>query len=308
MSPRKKPKFSVSASSTKKPNTTLPMFMRGPLQEVQGIMPQPVPDRNRATNRAGAQRRSSRFSRCGNQLPSTREIERKSHARTDRRRRLMSGKKHNFVVIGLGMFGRTIATQLVSFGNHVLGIDSNEARVNDVIDELSEAVIADVRDEESLREAGVDQYDVAVIAIGDDLESNVLCTMNVKLLGVETIWAKAMNPTHHRILDRLGADRVIHPEEEIGQHVAQMLHNPLVRDYLSLGDGNYLVDLSIPESFEGKRLEELKLADHEDIRVVGIMRGSEYIAGQDDETLLEVDDKLLLLGQRDPLRDFSDSL
>lgn len=220
----------------------------------------------------------------------------------------MSGKKRNFVVIGLGMFGHTIATQLVSFGNHVLGIDSDEARVNDVIDEISEAVIADVRDDESLREAGVDQYDVAVIAIGDDLESNVLCTMNVKLLGVETIWAKAMNPTHHRILDRLGADRVIHPEEEIGQHVAQMLHNPLVRDYLSLGDGNYLVDLSIPESFEGKRLEELKLADHEEIRVVGIMRGSEYIAGQDDETLLEVDDKLLLLGRRDPLRDFSDSL
>lgn len=220
----------------------------------------------------------------------------------------MNGKKHNFVVIGLGMFGRTIATQLVSFGNHVLGIDSNEARVNDVIDEVSEAVIADVRDEESLREAGVDQYDVAVIAIGDDLESNVLCTMNVKLLGVKTIWAKAMNPTHHRILDRLGAARVIHPEEEIGQHVAQMLHNPLVRDYLSLGDGNYLVDLSIPDDFEGKRLAELKLADHEEIRVVGIMRGDEYLEGRDDDTVLETDDKLLLLGQRDPLRDFSDSL
>src|SRR6056297_1154513 len=189
----------------------------------------------------------------------------------------MSGKKHNFVVIGLGMFGRTIATQLVSFGNHVLGIDSNEARVNDVIDELSEAVIADVRDEESLREAGVDQYDVAVIAIGDDLESNVLCTMNVKLLGVETIWAKAMNPTHHRILDRLGADRVIHPEEEIGQHVAQMLHNPLVRDYLSLGDGNYLVDLRVPEKYHGEKLAKMKLSKHEDLRCLGLIRGTEYI-------------------------------
>lgn len=220
----------------------------------------------------------------------------------------MSGKKRNFVVIGLGMFGRTIATQLASFGNHVLGIDNDEAHVNDVIDELSEAVIADVRDEESLREAGVDQYDVAVIAIGDDLESNVLCTMNVKLLGVETIWAKAMSPTHHRILDRLGAARVIHPEEEIGEHVAQMLHNPLVRDYLDLGEGNYLVDLSIPEDLEGERLGKLKLAEHENIRLVGIMRGDEYLDGQDDETLLETEDKLLLLGRRDPLRDFSDSL
>lgn len=220
----------------------------------------------------------------------------------------MSGKKRNFVVIGLGMFGRTIATQLTSFGNHVLGIDNNEAHVNDVIDELAEAVIADVRDDESLREAGVDQYDVAVIAIGDDLESNVLCTMNVKLLGVETIWAKAMSPTHHRILDRLGADRVIHPEEEIGEHVAQMLHNPLVRDYLDLGEGNYLVDLSIPDDLEDKRLEKLKLSEHKDIRLVGIMRGNEYLDGQDDGTLLETEDKLLLLGRRDSLRDFSDSL
>lgn len=220
----------------------------------------------------------------------------------------MSGKKRTFVVIGLGIFGRTVATQLMSFGNHVLGIDSNEARVNDVIDELSEAVIADVRDDEALREAGVDQYDVAVIAIGDDLESNVLCTMNVKLLGVSTIWAKAMNPTHHRILDRLGANRVIHPEEEIGQHVAQMLHNPLVRDYLSLGEDYYLVDLSIPDSFEGKRLVELKLPAHEGIRVVGIVRGNHYLDGQDEQTVLETDDKLLLLGQRDSLRDFSDSL
>lgn len=220
----------------------------------------------------------------------------------------MSGKKRNFVVIGLGMFGRTIATELVNFGNHVLGIDSNEARVNDVIDELSEAVIADVRDEESLREAGVDQYDVVVIAIGSDMEASVLCTMNVKQLGVKTIWAKAISRTHHRILDRLGADRVIHPEEEIGQHVAQMLHNPLVRDYLSLGEGNFLVDLSIPESFEGKHLRDLKLAEHEDIRVVGIMRGCDYLDGQDDDTVLQADDKLLLLGRRDPLRDFSDSL
>lgn len=220
----------------------------------------------------------------------------------------MSGNKHNFVVIGLGIFGRTIALELVSFGNHVLGIDSDEGRVNAVVDDLSEAVIADVRDAESLREAGVDQYDVAVIAIGDDLESNVLCTMNVKLLDVDIIWAKAINPTHHKILDRLGADRVIHPEEEIGRHTAQMLHNPLVRDYLDLGEGNYLVDLSIPESLEGKRLAELKLSDHEDIRVVGLVRGSEYLAGQDDGTVLEGEDKLLLLGQRDSLRDFSDSL
>ena len=220
----------------------------------------------------------------------------------------MSDNKRNFVIIGLGTFGKTIATELVSYGNHVLGIDSDETRVNDVINELSEAVIADGRDEHALREAGVDQYDVAVIAIGDDLESNVLCTMNVKELDVDSLWAMARNSTHHRILDRLGADRVIRPEEEIGQHVAQMLHNPLVRDYLSLGEGNYLVDLCVPEAFNGKRLEQLGLDEHENIRLIGIIRGDEYLDGQDSNARLEADDKLLVLGRRNQLRDFSDSL
>lgn len=220
----------------------------------------------------------------------------------------MAGKKRNFVVIGLGTFGRTIATELVSFGNHVLGIDSDESRVNDVAEELSEAVIADSRDEDALREAGVDQYDVAVVAIGEDLESNVLCTMNVKLLGVKQIWVKALNRTHHRILTKLGADRVIHPEQEVGWHVAQMLHNPLVRDYLSLGNGYYIVDLNVPEKFNGKPLVELKLSEHENLRCLGLMRGSKFIENDHTETTLEADDKLLVLGQRDELRDFGDSL
>ena len=220
----------------------------------------------------------------------------------------MAGKKRNFVVIGLGTFGRTIATELFGFGNHVLGIDNDESRVDDAVDELSEAVIADSRDEEALREAGVDQYDVAVVAIGEDLESNVLCTMNVKLLGVKQVWVKALNRTHHRILTKLGADRVIHPEQEIGRHVAQMLHNPLVRDYLSLGNGCYIVDLSVPEKFNGKPLSKLKLAEHENLRCLGLMRGSEFIENDDSEITLEAEDKLLVLGRRDELRDFGDSL
>ena len=220
----------------------------------------------------------------------------------------MSGKKRNFAVIGLGTFGRTIATELAGFGDHVLGIDSDESRVNAVVEELSEALVADSRDEQALREAGVDQYDVAVVAMGEDIESNVLCTMNVKQLGVDEIWVKAVNRTHHSIVSRLGADRVIHPEEEIGQHVAQMLHNPLVRDYLSLGNGYFIADLRVPEKYHGEKLAKMKLSKHEDLRCLGLIRGTEYIDNDENETLLEADDKLLVLGRRAELRDFSDSL
>lgn len=220
----------------------------------------------------------------------------------------MAGKTRNFVVIGLGTFGRTIATDLVGYGNFVLGIDQDEDKVNALASELSEAVIADGRDEEALREAGVDQYDAAVVAIGEDLESNVLCTMNLKLLGVQKIWAKALSRTHHRILTRLGAHRVIHPEQEMGQHVAEMLHNPLVRDYLSLGNGSYIVDLRVSESLEGLSLSELDLEADGGVFCVGVMRGSQYIDRADETIRLEEDDKLLLLGGRDELRSFADSL
>jgi trk system potassium uptake protein TrkA len=220
----------------------------------------------------------------------------------------MSEKKRNFVVLGLGTFGRTIAAELASFGNYVLGVDHDESAVNAVMEELSESVICDSRDEQALREAGVDAYDVAVVTIGEDIEASVLTTMNLKMLGIDEIWAKADSRTHHRILSKLGADRVVHPEQETGQHIAQMLHNPLVRDYLSLGNGYHIVDLSVPEQLHGKDIEALKLEKHEQLRCLGIMRGSKYLASDSPSTVLEEDDKLLVLGQREELMAFSESL
>lgn len=220
----------------------------------------------------------------------------------------MSVRKRSFVVLGLGTFGRTIAVELAGFGNHVLAVDHHEENVNAVVGEVAEAVIADIRDEEALRQAGIGDYDVAVVAMGHEIEASVLCTMNVKLLGVHTIWAKALSRTHHRILTKLGADRVIHPEQDVGQHVAQMLHNPLVRDYLSLGNGYYIVDLRIPENLHGRNFDELRLDRHPNLQCMGVMRGTRNL-GTDVETVsLEADDKVLLLGRRDELRDFSDSL
>lgn len=220
----------------------------------------------------------------------------------------MGQKNRSFAVIGLGTFGSTVATELARYGNHVLGIDSEERNVSLVAGDLAEAIIADARDEEALRQAGVGKYDVAVVAIGEDLESNVLCTMNLKLLGVPVTWVKAKSRTHHRILTKLGADRVIQPEQEIGQHVAQVLHNPLVRDYLSLGNGFHVVDFQIPERLAGETVQTLGAVDRFELRCLGMMRGGEYIACDGGDVELQAEDKLLLLGRRPNLRSFGDSL
>lgn len=213
----------------------------------------------------------------------------------------------SFAVIGLGTFGSTIANELVRFGNHVLGVDHDERMVRRMADTLSEAIIAEGTDEDALREAGVGQYDVAVVAIGEDLEASILCTMHLKVLGVPCIWVKAISRTHHRILTRIGADRVLQPEQEIGRHVAQVLHNPLIRDYVSLGNGFYVVDFQVPEKFDGKSLGEVGRLDRFEIVALGLMRGTEFHPCH-EALRLEEDDKLLLLGRRPKLREFGDSL
>ncbi len=220
----------------------------------------------------------------------------------------MSEKNRTFVVIGLGAFGGTVASELARFGNHVLGIDLRERLVAQFADTLSQAVIVDSTDEGALRELGIGQYDVALVAIGTDIEASILTTMNVRMLGVGSVWVKASTRTHHRILTKIGVDRVIQPEHEMGQHIAQMLHNPAVRDYVSLGNGFHVVNIVVPERLAGKTLAALKLADRFSLRPMGLMRGSEFFSCADETQTLALDDKLLLLGRRPDLRRFGDTL
>jgi trk system potassium uptake protein TrkA len=221
----------------------------------------------------------------------------------------MSKKKpRSFVVVGLGSFGQTVSTELARYGDHVLGIDIDEHSVSLLADTLAETIIADGRDEEALREAGVGQYDVALVAIGEDLEANILCTMNLKYLGVPCIWAKALNRMHHRILTKLNVDKVIQPEHEIGQHVAQMLHNPLVSDYIDIGDGYFIVDFTTPEHLNDQQIGKLKLMERFNIRCLGLLRHGEFLSTEEDTTQLKTADKLLLLGGRKPLKAFGESL
>lgn len=221
----------------------------------------------------------------------------------------MSRRGHRvFGVIGLGNFGSTVATELQRFGNHVIGVDLAEARASDHIETLSQTLIVDARDDKALREAGLADCDICLVAIGEDLEASVLATINLKLIGVPVVWAKAKTRTHHRILSKVGADRIIHPEVEVGQHIAQVLHNPLVRDYVSLGNGYHVVNFRIPKSLEGRKLDELDHARKYGLRCIGVMRGTEFLGSDGSGCTLEGEDLLLLLGERANLREFAASL
>ena len=135
----------------------------------------------------------------------------------------------NYVVIGLGRFGSAIARQLCSLGAEVLALDVRSELVQQVANEVTHAVVGDAQDKEVLRALGVRNFDCAIIAIGDDLAASVLTTMNLKELGVPYIVCKAHDETHRRVLEKLGVDRVIIPEQEYGQRLARSLycHNVL---------------------------------------------------------------------------------
>lgn len=214
-------------------------------------------------------------------------------------------KTRNFAVIGLGMFGTTVARELARFGNYVIGIDRDATEVNRLADDLSQAVVADSTDEAALREIGLDGYDVAIVAMGSHLESSIVSAITLKMVGVPEVWAKATTRMHHRILSKVGVDRIIHPEREMGLHIAQMLHNPLVRDYVSLGNGHHVVNIVVPERLAGRSVTDLDLANLFDLRCVGVMEGSEF---KGSDCVLSENDRLLILGQRSNLRRFADTV
>ncbi|QLC25911.1 TrkA family potassium uptake protein [Parasphingopyxis algicola] len=214
----------------------------------------------------------------------------------------------NIAVIGLGGFGSTLAMELARLGDHVLGIDITERQVTPCLGRLAEAIIADGRDIEALKEAGLASYEIAVIAIGEDLEANILCLMNLREIGVETIWVKALDGPHERILAALGAEHIIEPEREVGVRIAQTLHNPLMRDHIALANGQYLADIAVPATLAGKTLTWLDLEERFGIRCLGITRGKEFVTGHGTEAPLEYNDHLLLQGERKQLRKFSEEL
>ncbi|MCO6381635.1 MAG: TrkA family potassium uptake protein [Vannielia sp.] len=220
----------------------------------------------------------------------------------------MGKETRSFVVVGLGAFGGSVALELAQFGNYVLGIDNDETRVSRHADALAATVILDTTDEAALREVGVDRYDVALVAIGEDIEASILTTMNLKMLGVETIWVKAANRTHHRILSKLGADRVILPEQDMGKRVSQMLNNPVVEDYASLRNGYSVVNIHLPERKEGTPLNALRTIAGEELRFLGLMRGTTFMSCNDNALELAAGDRLIVLGKRTDLRAFGDAL
>ncbi|PHR14238.1 MAG: potassium transporter KtrA [Sphingopyxis sp.] len=220
----------------------------------------------------------------------------------------MAQRNRSFAVIGLGRFGSKIARELVAYGNHVIGIDENERLVSAIADSLTEAVIADARDESALREAGIGGYDAAILAIGANLEASILCLMNLKNMGITDITVKAYNSQHQRIMQALGATDIVIPEEDAGEHIAQRLHNSAIQDFMEICEGNYVALVQANRGCMGKTLQDLNFGQKLDVQCLGIMRHNTFInPATHQEKILAAGDKLLVQGSRAAIRNFADA-
>lgn len=174
----------------------------------------------------------------------------------------------SYVVIGLGRLGTAVAEELSRIGSEVLVIDSDEERVNEISDTVTHAIIGDATDEAVLRSIGVRNFDCVVVAIGEDLEHSVLITLMLKDLGAKQIVCKARNEIHKRVLEQVGADRVVIPERDMGRRIAQTLSNSNIIDYIELSKNYGIVEMKAPRSWVGKSLLETNVRVNFDVTIL----------------------------------------
>jgi trk system potassium uptake protein len=206
--------------------------------------------------------------------------------------------KKQVAILGLGRFGIGLANTLLTMGYDVLAMDVDEKKVQAISPTITRAVQADGTDEAVLKELGVDKFDVAIVAMGSDIENSVLSTILLRKLGVRYVVARADNDLHGSILEKIGADKVIYPEREMGNRVAHGLMLTQVLDYMPVAPAYGVAKVSPPNSFIGRTLSELGLGREGKwgIAVLMIHREREVIVTPDRMEVVRAEDTLLLSG------------
>ncbi|ANY67820.1 potassium uptake system protein [Paenibacillus sp. BIHB 4019] len=209
--------------------------------------------------------------------------------------------KKQYAVIGIGRFGLSVASSLTEMGFEVLAIDTSEDRVQDAVNHVTHAVIADSTDEEAMRALGLRNFDVVVVAIGQDIQSSILTTLILKDMGVGVIIVKAQNELHGKVLSKIGADKVVYPERDMGLRVAHHLISPNILDYIEISEDYSIIEIKAPEAMIGKSLKQLDIRAKFKCNVMAIKTGSNMnIAPYADDLIRDID-ILVIVGKNSDL-------
>ncbi|MCC9087324.1 potassium channel family protein [Bacillus sp. A015] len=204
--------------------------------------------------------------------------------------------KKEFAVIGLGRFGGSICKALSEEGLEVLAMDLNEDRVNEYAQIASHAVIGDSTDEAVLKNLGMRNFDHVIVAIGENIQASILTTIILKELGVKLVTVKAQNDYHEKLLNKIGADRVVHPERDMGKRIAHKIITNNVIDYLELSDEYGLIEVEANGHLENQSLLDLDIRARYQINIVAIKRGKEVIISPLAHEQIQKNDILIVIG------------
>jgi trk system potassium uptake protein TrkA len=209
--------------------------------------------------------------------------------------------RKQFAVIGLGRLGTSVALTLSNLGHDVLAIDNVESNVQAVVNDVTHAVQADARDEDTLKALGIRNFDVAIVAIGNDIEANILTTLMLKEMGVKVVISEAINALHAKVLEKIGADKIVYPEKDMGIRLAHNLVTHNVMDYIEITPGYSVLDVRVPKEYIGKSLGELDLRAKYGTSVLAVKKEEEVLVAPGAEARLEENDVLIVIGKNEDL-------
>ena len=212
-----------------------------------------------------------------------------------------------YLVIGLGRFGTSVAKTLYEAGENILGIDVSEELVQDKIDNniLKNAIIGDASDEKLLKNIGAENFDVAFICMGD-IEASVMIALNLKELGIKTIIAKAINKKHGKVLTKVGATEIVYPEEHMGKRIAELTMNTDIIEHLKFTDNFVLVEVKAPSIFWNNSLIKLDVRNKYNINIVGIKKSKgEFLPNPTANVVIEEGDILVIITDKKTVESFN---
>src|SRR5690625_3946843 len=219
-----------------------------------------------------------------------------------------SHMNRDFAVIGLGRFGSSICKELTLEGMNVLAIDIDENKINEFKNVALHAVIADSTDEEVLKELGIKNIDNVIVAIGDNIQASILTTVILTELGIKKITVKAQNDYHEKILNKIGANQVVHPERDMGRRIAHSIMSNNILDYLELSDEHSIIEVKASHKMIGKTLIDLDIRANYGCNVIGIKRGNNINVSPSAHEFLEESDILIVIGSDQDIDRFEKDL
>ncbi|SFS30420.1 potassium channel family protein [Marininema halotolerans] len=207
----------------------------------------------------------------------------------------------NFAVIGLGRFGASVAKALYEMGYEVMAVDKDPYRVQDFSQIVTHVVEADSTDENALRALGINNFDIVVVAIGEDIQSSIMTTLILQEIGVKRVVVKAKNDLHGKVLYKIGAEKVVYPERDMGLRVVHNLISPNILDYIELAEDYSIIEISAGDYFDGKSLEQLDVRSLFGCNVMAIKSGKRINIAPMANDVIHKGDVLVVIGHNDDL-------